>query len=187
MTFLKNNLANILTLGRMAMLPLIIGLFYLEAAWGGWAMLLCFILYIIAAASDYFDGVIARKYNQITAFGTFLDPISDKIFVATILLMLVAFDKVNDGWVILVVLIFMREFLVSGLREYLGPKNIKMPVSVLAKWKTFAQMFAIGFLIVAGHAPYAREIGLYLLAAATLLTLITGGQYLWKGLRAMKE
>ena len=182
MRFIKDNLANILTIGRMALLPLIIGLFYLESAWGGWAMGLCFILYVIASVTDYFDGVIARKYNQITAFGTFMDPISDKIFVATLLLLLAAFGKITGVWLLLVILIFAREFLVSGLREYLGPKNITVPVTVLAKWKTFAQMFAIGFLILSGYAPYAQEVGLTLLAAATALTLITGGQYLIKGM-----
>ena len=183
MNFLKNNLANILTIVRLVLLPVIIGLFYLEATWGGFAMFLCFVLYAIASITDYFDGYIARKMNQVTAFGTFLDPISDKIFVSILLLMLVAFGKINGVWILLVVVIFSREFLVSGLREYLGPKNITVPVTFLAKWKTFAQMFAIAFLILTGYAPYAQEIGLVLLSAATLLTVITGAHYMIKGLK----
>jgi cardiolipin synthase len=183
MTFIKNHLANILTLARLVILPFIIALFYLEASWGGWAMLLCFILFIIAAVTDYFDGYIARKFNQITAFGTFLDPISDKIFVSILLLLLCTFGKITGLWIILVILIFTREFLVSGLREYLGPKNITVPVTKLAKWKTASQMLSLGFLIISGYAPYAHEIGLILLSIATLLTLITGALYMIKGLR----
>lgn len=183
MSLIKNHLANILTISRLLLLPVMIGLFYLESAWGGFAMWLCFVLYVIASVTDYFDGYVARKLNQVTAFGTFLDPISDKIFVATLLLMLVAFGKISGAWILLVIIIFAREFLVSGLREYLGPKNISVPVTVLAKWKTTSQMFAIAFLILAGYSPYALEIGLLLLSAATILTVITGGIYMIKGLK----
>ncbi len=116
MDIIKNNLANILTIARLFLLPIIIALFYLEASWGGVAIWLCFFIYIIASITDFFDGYIARKYNQITAFGTFLDPISDKIFVATLLLLLVAFNKVTGACIICLILIFMRKFLVSGLR-----------------------------------------------------------------------
>ncbi|MCL4679275.1 MAG: CDP-diacylglycerol--glycerol-3-phosphate 3-phosphatidyltransferase [Alphaproteobacteria bacterium] len=182
MELIKNNLANILTCARMALLPFMIALFYAEASWGGFAALLCFILYAVSAITDYFDGYVARKYNQITPLGTFLDPISDKVFVTSLLLLLVAFGRVEGLWILLVLLIFAREFLVSGLREFLGPKNIKMPVSFMAKWKTTAQMVATGFLILGPHAPYATEIGLIALCAATLLTVITGGQYFMKAL-----
>ena len=183
MNFIKDNLANILTFARLLLLPVMIALFYLEASWGAVAAWLCFVVFVLSAVTDFFDGYVARKYNQITPFGTFLDPISDKIFVATLLVLLVAFGRVTGFWILLVLLIFAREFLVSGLREYLGPKNIQMPVSVLAKWKTTAQMVATGFLILGPHAPFALELGLGLLFAATLLTLVTGVQYLRVGLK----
>lgn len=187
MSFFKNNLANILTCSRMILLPFMIAMFYLEAHWGAWAAWLCFILYALCAVTDFLDGYIARKYNQITSFGTFLDPVSDKIFVTSLLLMLVAFDRVTGLWILLVLLIFVREFLVSGLREFLGPKNIKMPVSFMAKWKTTVQMLATGFLILGPHAPFATEIGLISLTVATFLTVATGISYFYKAIAALRS
>ncbi len=137
--------------------------------------------------TDFFDGYIARKLNQISWFGTFLDPISDKIFVSTLLILLVAFNRIDGLWIILVILIFAREFLISGLREFLGAKDIKMPVSAMAKWKTSTQMLSIGFLILGNHAPYALELGQILLAIACALTIITGIHYLMIGLKHMKD
>ena len=187
MDIIKNNLANILTVARLFMLPVIIALFFAEEAWGGIAIWLCVLVYAIAAATDFFDGYIARKYNQITDFGTFLDPISDKIFVSTLLILLVAFGKIEGLWIICVILIFAREFLVSGLREFLGPKDVQMPVTKLAKWKTMVQMLSLGFLMIAGYAPYALELGQVLLALATGLTIITGISYMMVGLKHMKD
>lgn len=187
MTYIKNNLANILTIGRIALLPLIVWLFYLEESLGGLAIWLCLFVYILIAISDYFDGYIARKYDQITWFGTFLDPISDKIVVSTLLVLLVAFGKITGYGIILVLLIFAREFLISGLREFLGPKNVKMPVTNLAKWKTTVQMLSLGFLIIDGYAPYAGELGLFLLLLATILTLWTGLSYVATSFKHMKD
>ncbi|MGH1378172.1 MAG: CDP-diacylglycerol--glycerol-3-phosphate 3-phosphatidyltransferase [Alphaproteobacteria bacterium] len=187
MDIIKNNIANILTVARLFLLPIIIALFFAEASWGGFAAWLCLLIFAIAAITDFFDGYIARKYNQITAFGTFLDPISDKVFVSTLMILLVAFGKITGIWIICVILIFAREFLVSGLREFLGPKNIQMPVTKLAKWKTTVQMLSLGFLIIAGHAPYTLELGQVLLLIATVLTLITGISYMIVGLKHLKE
>ncbi len=187
MSFIKNNIANILTIARILLLPVIIALFYLEASWGAWAAWLCFIIYVISAVTDFFDGYVARKLNQITPLGTFLDPISDKIFVSTLLILLVAFGRIEGLWLICVILIFAREFMVSGLREFLGPKNVKMPVTVLAKWKTTVQMVSTGFLILGSYAPYALSIGLITLLIATAFTVITGTQYLMAGMKHMKE
>jgi len=184
---IKNNLANILTVSRLLLLPVIISLFFGEAHWGGWAMWPCLLIYTICAATDFLDGYIARKLNQISNLGTFLDPISDKIFVSTILLLLVAFGRIDGISLIMVILIFAREFMVSGLREFLGPKNVKVPVTNLAKWKTTMQMLSLGFLIIGGYAPYALELGLTLLCGATILTLITGFTYLIAGWKHLKD
>lgn len=173
------NLANCLTLFRLALLPFIIWLLFIPEDWAG---LTALGLYAVGSITDWLDGYVARKYNQITEFGTFLDPISDKIYVASILVALVATHAIEGPWVILVILIFVREFTISGLREYLGPKQIKVPVSQLAKWKTTAQMIATGFLIVGPYVPYTWEIGLGALALATLLTLQTASTYLTLGL-----
>ncbi|MGH1403550.1 MAG: CDP-diacylglycerol--glycerol-3-phosphate 3-phosphatidyltransferase [Alphaproteobacteria bacterium] len=187
MDIIKNNIANILTISRLFLLPVIIALFYAESSWGGFAIWLCLFFYIIASITDYFDGYIARKLNQISAFGTFLDPISDKIFVSSLLILLTAFGKIDGLWLICVILIFAREFMISGLREFLGPKNVKVPVTRLAKWKTATQMLSLGFLIIGGYAPYAKELGLVLLLLATILTLITGLSYMITGFRHMKD
>ena len=185
--FIKNNIANILTVARLLLLPVIIWLFFIESSWGGIAAWLCLLIYVIASATDFFDGYIARKLNQISDFGTFLDPISDKIFVSSLMILLIAFGRIEGSWIILVILIFAREFMVSGLREFLGPKGIKVPVSKLAKWKTATQMLSLGFLIIGGYAPYALELGLILLSIATILTLATGFTYMIAGFKHMKD
>ncbi len=169
---------NILTLSRIAMIPVFLILFGLETSWGAWAAILSLIIYIICALTDFFDGYLARKLNQISAFGTFLDPISDKIFVACLLLMLAGAGRLPDIWLIPALLILMREFVISGLREYLGPQNIQIPVSKLAKWKTAAQMLSLGFLIIGPFIPFGLAIGQWLLAGAAGLTVITGAQYI---------
>ncbi len=187
MKYIKNNIANILTISRLALLPFIVALFYMEASWGALAIWPILFIYIVSALTDYFDGYLARKLNQITAFGTFLDPISDKIYVSILLILLVAFDKIDGLWLICVLLIFAREFLISGLREYLGPKNIQVPVSNLAKWKTATQMLCLGFLIIGGYAPYAKELGLVLLFFATVLTIVTGLSYMITGFHHLRN
>jgi CDP-diacylglycerol--glycerol-3-phosphate 3-phosphatidyltransferase len=169
------NLATVLTLLRLALLPLIVLLFFIPAAWAAWT---CLALYIAGAVTDWLDGWIARRFNQVTPFGTFLDPVSDKIFVITIMLMLVAVGRIPGGWVLCVVAIVVREFLVSGLREFLGPKNIQLPVSPLAKWKTTTQMVTVGILIVAPYVWGATVLGFIGLLAATVLTVMTGWTYL---------
>ncbi len=153
--------------------------FFLEAEIGAAATWAAFLLYAVASLTDFFDGVIARKYNLITAFGTFLDPISDKIFVGALLVLLVGFGRLDGVWMILVIVIFTREFLVSGLREFLGPMDIQMPVTKLAKWKTAVQMIALGVLILGPALPYALIVGQTLLLIAAYLTAYTGFIYLY--------
>lgn len=178
------NLPNILTLFRLALLPFIIILMFIPASWAASAALA---FYIVGAVTDWLDGYLARKNNQITEFGTFLDPISDKIFVATIMLMLVATDRVDGAWVVLVIFILVREFTVSGLREFLGPKGIKVPVSALAKWKTAVQMIATGLLIIGPYIYGGILLGLFGLLAATVITVYTGWEYLKVGFEHMKD
>ena len=178
------NLPNILTIGRLATLPLIILLMYIPAAWGAAVALT---LYIIGAATDFLDGYLARKNDEVTEFGTFLDPIADKIYVVTIMMMLLATDRLNGIFVLLAIIIITREFLIAGLREYLGPKDIQVPVSDLAKWKTATQMIAMGLLIIAPYMWGGEFIGLTLLLAATAITVMTGWDYLKVGYAHMME
>ena len=171
-------LPNILTMSRIATLPVIIGLFYCPSVWAPWIALA---FYTLACITDFLDGYIARSMNSVSAFGKFLDPISDKIFVSCLILVLCAFERLEGWWLIAGLVIFIREFLISGLREFLGPKNIQVPVTKLAKWKTTIQMIALGFLIV-GNAgdvilPHTLLIGQILISIAALLTAYTGWHY----------
>ena len=176
------NLPNLLTLSRIAAIPLVVALFYVEGSFARWATLT---IYGIAAITDYFDGYFARSLKQVSALGRFLDPIADKLMVATVILMLTAFHTIT-GWVVLPALIILsREILVSGLREFLAGLNVSVPVSSLAKWKTAIQLLALGFLIVGGIDSIFQWIGEVTLWAAALLTLVTGYDYLRTGLRHM--
>jgi len=171
-------------MGRILVLPFMFACFLFESAGVTWV---CFALYVLAAVTDFFDGWVARKFNQVSAFGTFLDPISDKIFVACLLVLLVGFGRLEGLWIIPVLVILFREFLISGLREFLGPHKVTLPVTNLAKWKTTAQMVALGFLILAPALPYVGEIGKWGLTAAAILTVITGWGYVKAGLEVMKK
>lgn len=170
-------LPNILTLSRMALLPVLIWLLYQPESWAMWSALG---LYAFSAITDFLDGYIARKMDIVSPFGTFLDPIADKVFVAIILIALVDIGRLEGLWTIPVIVIFTREFLVSGMREFLGPKNIKLPVTQLAKWKTTFQMVALGILIYGGTATFGGQLTL---AVAAILTFITGWSYLKEGFK----
>lgn len=169
---------NLLTIARILMIPVIIWLFFMEGTWGATAAYACFGVYVLSALTDWLDGYLARKWDQITPFGTFLDPIADKILVGALLVLLIEFDRLPGLWAIAVIIIFTREFLVAGLREFLGPKNIQLPVTKLAKWKTAVQMIACGALILGPIMPYAMIGGQIGLAIAALLTAITGWIYI---------
>lgn len=174
------NVPNILTLARIALLPVIVLLMY--AGFGLWAL----VLYALCAATDYLDGYLARKMNAVTPFGTFLDPIADKIFVAVLLLVLVDIGTLYGFWMVPVIIIFIREFLVSGLREFLGPKNVQLPVSQLAKWKTAIQMAALALLLAGPLYPVLYTGGKWSLLIAAILTFITGWSYAREGFKHMR-
>jgi CDP-diacylglycerol--glycerol-3-phosphate 3-phosphatidyltransferase/cardiolipin synthase len=167
---------NLLTLGRLLLLlPICL------AMTGGWAFqALAFVLYVIAALSDYVDGWIARNFNQASDLGRIMDPVVDKIFVAALFMMLVATETIAGLWLACPIIILGREFLVAGLREYLGPRGITLPVTRAAKWKTTLQMVAIGFMLF----PGLQEPGLFLLLIATILTITTGAGYVRAAIRA---
>jgi cardiolipin synthase len=141
--------------------------------------------------TDFLDGYFARTWGQMSSLGRMLDPIADKLLVASALLMLAA-EEIIRGWSLLAaVVILCREILVSGLREYLAELRVSVPVTRLAKWKTILQMVAVGFLI-AGPAgdrivPVVTEVGILLLWASAILTLYTGYDYMRAGLRYVIE
>ena len=179
------SLPNLLTYSRIAVIPLVIATFYIPGDWARWA---AWALFSIAAITDFFDGYLARTRNQVSRFGRFLDPIADKLLVAAVLFMLVAFDRVSSVSFLPALVIVLREILVSGLREFLAEVRVGMPVSRLAKWKTAIQMVAIPVMLVGDAATFMPtrligEVGLWL---AAILTMITGWDYLRSGWRHIK-
>jgi cardiolipin synthase len=179
------NVPNILTMSRIAAIPVLVVLFYVRGDAACW---LAAALFAAACITDYLDGHIARSWSQMSAFGRFLDPIADKLLVAAVILMLVSSGRVVGLVVLPALIILCREILVSGLREFLAGLNVGLPVSRLAKWKTLLQMVALGFLIVGDAGPAGfptRLIGEGGLWVAALLTLVTGYDYLQTGLRHM--
>ena len=179
------SLPNLLTLSRIGAVPILVVLLYIDTPLCRWIALG---LFIAAAITDYFDGWLARQRAEVSAIGRFLDPIADKLLVAAILLMLVAVDTIRDLSILPALVILCREILVSGLREYLAEIRVPMPVSKMAKWKTMIQMVALGFLIVGETGPAAipvQEIGVVGLWIAGVMTMVTGYDYLQRGLRHM--
>ncbi|WP_265515535.1 CDP-diacylglycerol--glycerol-3-phosphate 3-phosphatidyltransferase [Nitratireductor luteus] len=189
------NLPNLLTYARIMAVPLIVLCFFLEGRlqssdFARWSALGIF---LAASVTDYFDGYLARTWQQTSNIGRMLDPIADKLLVATCLLLLAAdTDRTIAGWTLwAAIIILCREILVSGLREYLAALKVSVPVTQLAKWKTAIQMIAIGFLL-AGPAgdkiiPYTTQAGIALLWFSALVTLYTGYDYFRAGLKHIVE
>lgn len=181
------SLPNLLTLSRIAVLPLLVAAFYFDDPWS--SIVACAV-FAGASLTDYLDGWIARTYQQTSSLGRFLDPVADKIMVAVALMMLVADSRITGLIVLPAIVILCREILVSGLREFLAELQVGLPVSRLAKWKTAIQMIAISFLLLGDAGPAwlpvvtIGEISLWLAAG---LTLITGYDYLGAGLQHMRE
>ena len=193
-------LPNMLTLSRIFAIPLLAWFLW----WPGWetGFLLAFGLYCLMGITDYFDGYLARTSGTVSKLGIFLDPIADKIMVAAVILVLAAQGVlrgpyVGDMHVVAGLIILMREIAVSGLREFLGPLQVSVPVSRLAKWKTTFQLLALGSLILGRGLPewtvmlgeleanVPHTVGLATLWAAALLTVVTGWDYLRVGLKHM--
>ena len=187
------SLPNILTYGRIAAIPVVVGCIYAQSIGDGplWLRWVAVAIFIVAGVTDYLDGYYARIWNQQSAFGRMLDPIADKLLVASCLLMLAA-DGIIHGWSLwFAIVILCREILVSGLREYLAALRVSVPVTKLAKWKTTVQLVAIGFLI-AGEAgeqliPATTLIGIVLLWLSAIVTIYTGWDYLRAGIHHLIE
>ena len=135
---------NILTIGRIIIVPFFVLAFYLPGFYGD---LTACVLFVIASFSDFLDGMLARMMGEESKLGELLDPIADKIIVATALILLVMSGTIKHYEVIAAIIILTREILISGLREFLARGQIKLPVTNLAKLKTFLQMVAIALLL----------------------------------------
>jgi len=182
------DLPNVLTLSRIAAIPLLVALLAFGQAWTD---LVACALFSAAGVTDYLDGHFARRRRQLSDFGRMLDPIADKLLVGAVLMMLAGTGRLSAFGLYPAIVIMLREILVSGLREYLADVRVGLPVTRLAKWKTGVQMGALGML-VAGDGSAAllhlsflpiSLLGEVLLWLAALLTLLTGWDYLTAGLR----
>ena len=174
------NLPNFLTLLRIALIPVLVSVFYID---NKFAHFVAAGIFIFASITDYVDGFLARLWKAQSSFGTMLDPIADKMLVASTLLMMV--DK-NIAHVVPIIVILCREILVSGMREYLSELEVSLPVSRLAKLKTATQMIAIIILLLGNEGTgikYTTEIGNIAIWFAAILTIITGYVYLKEGIR----
>jgi CDP-diacylglycerol--glycerol-3-phosphate 3-phosphatidyltransferase len=179
-----DSIPNWMTVLRIAVTPIIAIMIWIDDTSYGY--LVAFILFTIASITDYLDGMLARQMKIESGFGEMLDPIADKMLIGAVLLALASVQ--TSGWLFLVpaLAILSREFMISGLREYLAKVSFSVPVTRLAKWKTTVQILALGTLIGAPAFPsltYAHDIGLMLLWVAALLTLQTGMGYIIAGLR----
>ena len=179
---------NILTIGRIIIVPIFVLTFFIPGFFGD---LIPFFIFVLASFTDYLDGLLARIFKEESKLGEMLDPIADKIIVASALILLVMNGTIKNYEVVAAIIILTREILISGLREFLAKKKeLNLPVTSLSKFKTFIQMFSIAILLtgetgnkIINFQNYnAQTIGIVLLWVAAFLTLYTGYDYLRKGI-----
>ena len=187
-------LPNIITLSRIGLIPVFMGLFYLQPNYLegeplAWINNSLVAIYVLISSTDFLDGLLARKLNQISDLGAFLDPVADKLMVCAALILLTDY---YHTWLITIpsIIIISREILVSALREWMGEigKKANISVSWIGKSKTFMQMISILFLLYQQSlfifsSKDIYTIGLVLLFSATILTLWSGFNYLIAGLK----
>jgi len=175
------NLPNVLTWFRILMVPVVVGVFYLP---GGWlslyqSNLIACVVFTAAAITDVLDGYLARRLNQMSAFGAFLDPVADKLMVAAALIVLVELARVHP---VIAVIIIGREIAVSALREWMAKigEAKSVAVNLLGKIKTIAQMVAIPMLLYHDRIPLfdPHVVGTWLIYLAAVLTLVSMFYYL---------
>lgn len=180
-------MANLLTFARIILVIPFAALFFVSAPW---AMNVALLLFGVASITDLLDGWVARARNEVSALGAALDPVADKLLIAAALLLLVRNGYIREAGVVAALIILLREVFVGGLREALGARAKTLPVTGLAKWKTAAQMIAIGLFLAAapesvlGPSWQAGADGALWVAA--ILTLWTGADYARRGISALR-
>ena len=178
---------NILTIGRIIIVPIFVLTFFIPGFFGD---LIPFFLFVLASFTDYLDGLLARLFKEESRLGELLDPIADKIIVAAALILLGMNGTIKNYEVIAAIIILTREILISGLREFLAKTSVSIQVTSLSKLKTLLQMLSIAILLTGesgnkliNFQDYnAQTIGIILLWLSAFLTLYTGYEYLKKGI-----
>ena len=184
---MKLKIPNILTIGRIIIVPIFVVTFFIPGLFGD---LIPFFLFVIASFTDYLDGLLARLFKEESKLGELLDPIADKILVAAALILLVMNGTIKNYEVIAAIIILTREILISGLREFLAKGQVAMQVTSLSKLKTVIQMVSIAILLtgesgnkIINFQDYnAQTVGIILLWLSAFLTLYTGYDYLRNGI-----
>lgn len=189
------NIPNILTVLRIALIPVFVGIFYLPkdamtlAAFPAhWVNLTATIVFALAAITDWLDGYWARKFNQMSGFGAFLDPVADKLMVAAALIVLVEFERIGA---VIALIIIGREIAISALREWMANigKSSNVAVAMIGKIKTAAQMIAILLLLYYDNIGHfnTKVVGQVLIVIAAILTLVSMAYYLKAAWPVMKD
>lgn len=189
------NIPNILTVLRIALIPVFVGIFYLPkdamtlAAFPAhWVNLTATIVFALAAITDWLDGYWARKFNQMSGFGAFLDPVADKLMVAAALIVLVEFERIGA---VIALIIIGREIAISALREWMANigKSSNVAVAMIGKIKTAAQMIAILLLLYYDNIGHfnTKLVGQILIVIAAILTLVSMAYYLKAAWPVMKD
>ncbi|MDY0012442.1 MAG: CDP-diacylglycerol--glycerol-3-phosphate 3-phosphatidyltransferase [Rhodocyclaceae bacterium] len=183
------NIPNTLTWARIALIPIFVGVFYLPETWlsAREKDLFATLVFVLAAATDWFDGYLARSLGQTSAFGAFLDPVADKLMVASALIVLVHLGRVDS---LIAVIIIGREIAISALREWMARVGdvANVAVAYVGKLKTAAQMTAIPLLLYNADLLTidVRPLGGVLIYVAAALTLWSMGYYLRRAAPKMK-
>jgi CDP-diacylglycerol--glycerol-3-phosphate 3-phosphatidyltransferase len=179
------NLPNKLTLFRVILIPFFV-FFLLAPYFEGYGNYIALAIFIVASLTDMLDGKIARKYNLITDFGKFMDPLADKLLVCSALIGLVELNLL-PAWI--VIIIIAREFIISGFRLIASDNGIVIAASYWGKFKTVFQMLMVIVLILNQYLenPVLSVIGTILIVLATLLTVISLVDYIWKNKDVLKE
>jgi len=173
---MKLTISNQLTLGRVFIIPVFMGVFFLPGDLGHIAS---GVLFILAAVTDWLDGYLARSRDEETAFGRFLDPVADKLLVAAALVLLVS---ANMAPALLAVIIIGREITIGALREWLAQRSSIVHVSMVAKWKTAIQLISIATLLL-----HINIFGISLHEVGLVFLWIAAGFTLWSGYEYMRD
>ncbi|MAV82492.1 MAG: CDP-diacylglycerol--glycerol-3-phosphate 3-phosphatidyltransferase [Pelagibacteraceae bacterium] len=181
----KLTIPNIITFVRIILIPLILYLLFSDDPK---IVLIAGLLFIISSVSDFFDGYLARTLNQTSKLGILLDPIADKLLIASVIIVLIETRVISEIHVIPAIIILLREIAISGLREFLANYNQKVPVTNLAKIKTTIQMISLSILILSMGYDFNNTIwnaGLITLWLSAIITIFSGYSYIKKGLKVI--
>ena len=168
--------ANIITVGRMFLIPVVMAFLFTDAPWAGWTAM---VIFVIAGISDLIDGYLARLYEQVSIVGSFLDPLADKLMVMAVMVMLIPWGRIPP-W--LVVVLLARELVITGLRGIASAEGIIISASAGGKFKTAYQIFGLSFLLI--HYRYldidCHRVGLWLLYMSAGISLWSGWMYCYE-------